>query len=193
MDSQTPSVNARRFTLNSTVLYPCQFASSVDQTDGDPGALPFGVTSPVSPPGSCPVHPAGPIEDGTQLVDLIDLSDIPNQVPGLPDPTSSAPIPDATSSESTPDPTSSVSVPPSTASDAASSNEGALIVADTEPSSASDASPSSVTALLSADVAALTQFLTPRETAVGPRIVRKRRVLRCALGVRTSPCLRGAK
>lgn len=145
-------------------LYPCQFASNVNQTDGDPGALPFGVTTPVSPPGSCPVHPGGPIEDGTQLVDVIDLSEIPD-----------------TASES-PAPTSSVFVPPSTASDAPSSNEGAVIIADNTvqprvPSSARDAQESNLIALMSADIAALTQFLTPSATAVSPRMVRKRRAL----------------
>ncbi|KJA23610.1 hypothetical protein HYPSUDRAFT_39795 [Hypholoma sublateritium FD-334 SS-4] len=151
-------------------LYPCQFASSVDQTDGDPGALPLGVTDPVSPPGSCLVHPAGPIEDGTQLVDVIDLSEIPGTV------SQSSPV-----SES-PAPTSSVSVPPSTASDAPSSNEGAVIIADTTmqpraPSSTSDTGESSVLALMSADIVALNKLLTPSATAASPRMVKKRRAL----------------
>jgi len=34
---------------------------------GDPGTIPFGMTSPVSPLGSCPANPSGPIAAGSQL------------------------------------------------------------------------------------------------------------------------------
>jgi hypothetical protein len=55
-------------------LFQCQF-SGVNPTTfvgglkvGDPGTIPFGQTSPVSPPGSCPANPSGGIADGTQLI-----------------------------------------------------------------------------------------------------------------------------
>lgn len=37
---------------------------------GAPGTIPFGMTSPVNPPGSCPANPGGPIADGSQLTDI---------------------------------------------------------------------------------------------------------------------------
>ncbi|KAF8892066.1 hypothetical protein BD779DRAFT_1610249 [Infundibulicybe gibba] len=56
-------------------LFQCQFAGANPKTFvggiavGQPGTIPFGATSPLSPPGSCPANPSGPIADGTQLVD----------------------------------------------------------------------------------------------------------------------------
>ena len=37
---------------------------------GGAGTIPFGLNAPLSPLGSCPANPGGPIADGTQLVDL---------------------------------------------------------------------------------------------------------------------------
>ncbi|KAH8094935.1 hypothetical protein BXZ70DRAFT_991890 [Cristinia sonorae] len=57
-------------------LFQCQFAGANKQTfvngvkAGGPGTIPFGRKSPVSPAGSCPAHPQGPIPDGQQLVNL---------------------------------------------------------------------------------------------------------------------------
>lgn len=34
---------------------------------GGAGTIPFGLSAPVNPPGSCPANPSGPIADGTQL------------------------------------------------------------------------------------------------------------------------------
>lgn len=58
-------------------LYQCQFQGS-DQTTfagnlkvGANGTMPFGMTSVLSPAGSCPANPSGPIADGTQLVDQV--------------------------------------------------------------------------------------------------------------------------
>jgi hypothetical protein len=57
-------------------LFQCQFAG-VNQklfvgniAVGQPGTIPFGRSSPVSPPGSCLANPSGPIADGTQLTDI---------------------------------------------------------------------------------------------------------------------------
>ncbi|KAI0915233.1 hypothetical protein AcV5_005400 [Taiwanofungus camphoratus] len=57
-------------------LFQCQFQSANEQTfvgglsAGSSGTIPFGMSSPVSPAGSCPANPSGPIPDGQQLVDI---------------------------------------------------------------------------------------------------------------------------
>jgi len=57
-------------------LFQCQFQGDNAQTFvgglavGQPGTIPFGMSSALSPAGSCPANPSGPIADGTQLVDL---------------------------------------------------------------------------------------------------------------------------
>ncbi|KAK2463674.1 hypothetical protein APHAL10511_004425 [Amanita phalloides] len=64
-------------------LFQCQFAGVDPNTFvggipvGSRGTIPFGQTSKVDPPGSCPAHPSGPIPNGTQLVDIV-------QSPGSP-------------------------------------------------------------------------------------------------------------
>ena len=57
-------------------LFQCQFQGD-DPTVfvggvpvGQPGTIPFGQTTHLSPPGSCPANPTGPIADGTQLTDI---------------------------------------------------------------------------------------------------------------------------
>jgi len=57
-------------------LFQCQFQGA-DPTVfvggvalGQPGTEPFGHSTPLSPLGSCPANPSGPIAAGTQLVDL---------------------------------------------------------------------------------------------------------------------------
>jgi hypothetical protein len=57
-------------------LFQCQF-DGVDPKNflggvqvGATGTIPFGLSSPVSPPKSCPANPQGGIADGTQLVDV---------------------------------------------------------------------------------------------------------------------------
>ncbi|OBZ65244.1 hypothetical protein A0H81_14733 [Grifola frondosa] len=63
-------------------LFQCQFQSANEQTFvggltvGSAGTIPFGLSAPVSPAGSCPANPSGPIADGTQLVAI-------TQNPGL--------------------------------------------------------------------------------------------------------------
>jgi len=57
-------------------LFQCQFKGANPTTFvggvavGQPGTIPFGKSSPISPPGSCPANPGGPIADGSQLVDI---------------------------------------------------------------------------------------------------------------------------
>ncbi|KZT43758.1 hypothetical protein SISSUDRAFT_496600 [Sistotremastrum suecicum HHB10207 ss-3] len=75
---QTPPKNPELFGL-----YQCQF-QGVNPTVftgnvavGDPGTIPLGLSAPLSPPGSCPANPVGPIPDGSQLVSI-------TQVPGAP-------------------------------------------------------------------------------------------------------------
>ncbi|KAG6857453.1 hypothetical protein H0H87_003520 [Tephrocybe sp. NHM501043] len=58
-------------------LFQCQFEGTNPTTFvggmavGQAGTIPFGMTSPLSPPGSCPAHPNGGIADGAQLVDTV--------------------------------------------------------------------------------------------------------------------------
>ncbi|KIK94993.1 hypothetical protein PAXRUDRAFT_827437 [Paxillus rubicundulus Ve08.2h10] len=57
-------------------LYQCQWQGDDPKTFvggvvvGGSGTIPFGLSAPVSPSGSCPANPSGPIADGTQLVDI---------------------------------------------------------------------------------------------------------------------------
>lgn len=58
-------------------LFQCQFAGADETTFvgglavGSAGTIPFGMTSAVSPAGSCPAHTDGPVPDGEQLSDLV--------------------------------------------------------------------------------------------------------------------------
>ncbi|TFK39998.1 hypothetical protein BDQ12DRAFT_698039 [Crucibulum laeve] len=57
-------------------LFQCQFAGANPTTFvggvavGQPGTIPFGLNAPLSPAGSCPANPNGPVPDGQQLVDI---------------------------------------------------------------------------------------------------------------------------
>ncbi|KAI0066468.1 hypothetical protein BV25DRAFT_1796298 [Artomyces pyxidatus] len=58
-------------------LFQCQFQGADATTFvggikvGGAGTIPFGLSSPLNPAGSCPAHTAGPIADGSQLVDQV--------------------------------------------------------------------------------------------------------------------------
>lgn len=64
-------------------LFQCQFAGADPQTFvggvavGGPGTIPFGQSSALNPPGSCPANPNGPVPDGQQLITI-------TQNPGTP-------------------------------------------------------------------------------------------------------------
>lgn len=86
-------------------LFQCQFQGANPTTFvggvavGAPGTIPFGMSSPLSPPGSCPAHTGGPIADGTQLVDI-------TQDPGVQGGgNNNNPPPTATTSSASEDPT----------------------------------------------------------------------------------------
>ncbi|KAG0694588.1 hypothetical protein DFH29DRAFT_859506 [Suillus ampliporus] len=57
-------------------LFQCQFQGDSPTTFvggiavGGNGTIPFGMSAPVNPAGSCPANPSGPIVDGSQLVDI---------------------------------------------------------------------------------------------------------------------------
>jgi hypothetical protein len=57
-------------------LYQCQYVGANlnlfvgGLAVGAPGTIPFHMTSPLSPLGSCPAHPDGPIAGGSQLSDI---------------------------------------------------------------------------------------------------------------------------
>ncbi|KAI0060250.1 hypothetical protein BV25DRAFT_1956048 [Artomyces pyxidatus] len=61
-------------------LFQCQFQGADPTTFvggikvGGAGTIPFGHSAVLSPAGSCAAHPAGPIADGTQLVDQVSTS-----------------------------------------------------------------------------------------------------------------------
>lgn len=61
-------------------LFQCQFASTNKETFvsspsnlkiGDAGTIPFGLSAPLNPAGSCPANPSGPVPDGQQLVQIV--------------------------------------------------------------------------------------------------------------------------
>lgn len=51
-----------------TGLYQCQWTSSKISSS----SRPYGRVDPVSPAGGCPAHQSGPLEDGVQLVNLVE-------------------------------------------------------------------------------------------------------------------------
>jgi hypothetical protein len=63
-------------------LFQCQFQGDNPTTFvgniavGGNGTIPFGMSAPVNPAGSCPANPSGPIADGSQLVDLTQNPDV---------------------------------------------------------------------------------------------------------------------
>ncbi|KAI8974605.1 hypothetical protein BD414DRAFT_498179 [Trametes punicea] len=68
-------------------LFQCQYQGADQKTLvgglalGAQGTIPFGLSAPLSPLGSCPANPSGPIADGTQLTDITDdpgLQNIPS-------------------------------------------------------------------------------------------------------------------
>ncbi len=106
--------------LNS--LFQCQFEGVNKQVFvpnvqlGGPGTTPFGRNSPVSPLGSCPAHPDGPVPDGQQLVDI---TQNPNLGGGGDGGGKAAPAPAPTPARSqpspSPSPAASESAPPAPA------------------------------------------------------------------------------
>lgn len=58
-------------------MFQCQFIGSKSNVFvgnlavGAPGTIPLNKGAPLSPLGSCPAHPQGPIADGTQLSDIV--------------------------------------------------------------------------------------------------------------------------
>jgi hypothetical protein len=102
-------------------LFQCQFQGDNPTTfapavsgDTASGNIPFGMTSALSPAGSCPANPSGPIADGTQLVDL-------TTNPGVPSSSSSS----------------------STSNSASSASSGTASAAASEATSAADSDSSS--------------------------------------------------
>ncbi|KAI6010761.1 hypothetical protein F5J12DRAFT_821573 [Pisolithus orientalis] len=87
-------------------LFQCQFQGDNPQTFvggiavGGSGTIPFGMNAPVSPAGSCPAHPSGPIPDGSQLVGITQNPGVGGANTGNPAPTSQIAV--ATVSSPTP-------------------------------------------------------------------------------------------
>jgi hypothetical protein len=107
-------------------LFQCQYHgsktsvfvgnASVNVAVGALGTIPRGMTSPVSPPGSCRAHPQGPIADGTQLSDIVTTPFAPgSSAPGSstagPDVVPNAPSTSGGNSHSAPPPAPSAATP----------------------------------------------------------------------------------
>ena len=110
-------------------LFQCQFQGAKADTFvggvavGGAGTIPFGLSAPLSPPGSCPANPSGPIPDGQQLSDITQdpgLANIKSGSGAAAPPASSAPAassvaPASSVAASSAAPASSVAPPASTA------------------------------------------------------------------------------
>ena len=105
-------------------LFQCQFSGAKTQTFvggvqvGSPGTIPLGLNSPLSPPGSCPANPNGPVPDGQQLVDItqnpggasggVNKPPVPGGNPDVPANTSTPVVKSPTPTQNVPTPTQSV-------------------------------------------------------------------------------------
>jgi hypothetical protein len=93
-------------------LFQCQFQGANPTTFvgnvavGGPGTIPFGQSTALKPPGSCPAHPSGPIADGTQLVDITQDPGVGGGKAPASDPTTTTPTADPTSTSTDPSATS---------------------------------------------------------------------------------------
>lgn len=98
-------------------MYQCQFKGVNPKTFvgglavGAPGTIPFGMTSPVNPPGSCPANPGGPIADGSQLTDITTVPFASGSSAPAADPTSSSTAAGPSSTSTTPAEDSSSTTP----------------------------------------------------------------------------------
>jgi hypothetical protein len=110
-------------------LFQCQFQGDNPTVFvggvnvGQPGTIPFGHSAPLSPPGSCPANPSGPIADGTQLTDI-------TQNPGVPSAANSAPSSAATAAASSTVAATPVATPATCGTAAASPPPAASQAAD---------------------------------------------------------------
>ncbi|KAI0312579.1 hypothetical protein OF83DRAFT_1019779, partial [Amylostereum chailletii] len=120
-------------------LFQCQFQGADATTFvggvqvGGAGTIPFGMSAALSPAGSCPAHPDGPIADGSQLVDQVDS---PGQVSSSGSGSSNSTFPSDSSA------TATASAPASTATDA-SDTSGSTDSTDSSDSSSTASSSSS--------------------------------------------------
>ncbi|KAJ4470091.1 hypothetical protein J3R30DRAFT_1224087 [Lentinula aciculospora] len=122
-------------------FFQCQFQGS-DQTSfvgglsvGDSGTIPFGLSAAVSPAGSCPANPSGPVADGQQLNTI-------TQNPGTPSSSGSASASDGTTA-------SSASAAPVASSSGTSTSDNAGAGAAAGASVSSDSSSTSTAATTS--------------------------------------------
>jgi hypothetical protein len=108
-------------------LYQCQYIGANlaefvgGLTLGMPGTIPFNQAT-VSPPGSCPAHPQGPITAGSQLVSII--TNPPNAPSGAPSDSGNSTPAAPSSAGSSPAPTSRTTSAPSNVAIASSATSG---------------------------------------------------------------------
>ncbi|KAL4244110.1 hypothetical protein ABKN59_009450 [Abortiporus biennis] len=123
-------------------LFQCQFQSADETTfvgglaAGSNGTIPFGLSSPVSPAGSCPANLQGPIADGSQLVSITQDPGLQNIQGGSDtgNATSSTASPSSTDTGSTTDSTSTA-----TSTDSTSSTDSVATATSTDSTATSTA------------------------------------------------------
>jgi len=110
-------------------LFQCQFQGcnptifTKNVAVGGPGTMPLGMTAPLSPAGSCPANPTGPIADGVQLNTLTEDPGVGGAASA---PAATPDTPTATSSDA-PTPTSS-DTPAATPDATPSTDDGTVTV-----------------------------------------------------------------
>ncbi|KAH9829961.1 uncharacterized protein C8Q71DRAFT_384598 [Rhodofomes roseus] len=131
-------------------LFQCQFQGANENTFvgglsvGSPGTIPFGMTSAVSPAGSCPANPSGPIPDGQQLSDLVDSPGTGSTSGSGSGSASASAVASTTAAASSAGGTSAVATSVAATSVAAVASSTGSCVVVTATVTASDSSPSSL-------------------------------------------------
>jgi hypothetical protein len=119
-------------------LFQCQFQGvndnvftgqvPLEQSQTGDGTIPFALSSPVSPPGSCPANPGGKIPDGEQLNTIVSdpgvgVSSGSNNTT-TPPPATSTPAAETPTSETSPEDTPAASPPAASPSPASETPSG---------------------------------------------------------------------
>lgn len=140
-------------------FFQCQFQGS-DQTTfvggvavGGADTIPFGLTAPVSPAGSCPANPSGPVANGVQLNTLVTSPGTPSTASGGAAPAAAVPAssaaaapPAATSAATTDNSASGAAVGSSADTGSASSSSSGFALSNGQAAQALNAQFASLTA-----------------------------------------------
>jgi hypothetical protein len=151
-------------------VFQCQFQGENSQTFvgglavGAPGTIPFGQTTPVNPPGSCPANPSGTIPDGVQLSDIVKSPGNVGSAAGTP-----APAPAAASVSAAQATSSAAQVPTPSAASTAAAKPTPSAAASTAPAAAPAAGSDfhHQNAQLATTLNQMFQSLTPQSSCTG--------------------------